>query len=315
MVPAEKMMFEDEFPIDYLHSTGRRQFLYSLLALFLLARGKASVAKSTAHDLFYVLDLRTGDVTAPAGNFIASGAPGSLLKLVLTAAFCEGRLPAAHQTIICNGTTIVDGTRYSCRNPHGRMHLPLALGYSCNVFFANVIGQLSQAHFARTLERFSLKAAARTALESRQLVGAKYIDFTLGLTKEITVDALDVLMMVALVAKQGKINALCLHNPVKPLLRVSSNPFFQSSTWNVLQEGMELASRRGTARNLDIHNKLHLAVKTGTTQNGNDFKSWLAGYFPFEEPKFAFCVRSETGTSYDSAVPLARRLLFKQNWS
>jgi cell division protein FtsI/penicillin-binding protein 2 len=308
------MISEDEFPIDCLHSTGRRQFLYSLLALFLLARGKASVANTAASDLFYVLDLRTHDVTAPPGNFIASGAPGSLLKLVLAAAFCEGRFPAAHQIVVCNGTTLVNGNRYSCRAPHGRMSLPLALGYSCNVFFANVIGQLSKEDFAHALDKFGLQTAARTSLEHKDFRGGNFIDFTLGLTNEIVLDALDVLHMVALVATKGQISSFMLHDPVRPLLRTCQNPNFQPATWTVLEEGMQLASRRGTAHNLDIHNKLHLAVKTGTSQVGHDFKSWLAGYFPFEAPKYAFCVRAETGTSYDAAVPLARRLLFARNW-
>src|SRR5277367_959602 len=225
------MILDDEFPIDCLHSTGRRQFLYSLLALFLLARGKASVANTPGSDLFYVLDLRTDDVTAPPGNFIASGAPGSLLKLVLTAAFYEGRLPAAHQIVVCNGTTVVDGRRYSCRSPHGRMHLPLALGYSCNVFFANVIGQLSQPDFARALDKFGLHVAARSTLEHKAFRPAEFIDYCLGLTNEIIVDALDVLHMVALIALKGQIQSFSLHDPNRPLLRVCKNPFFHPTTW------------------------------------------------------------------------------------
>src|SRR5215472_9531914 len=114
-------MIKQDYPVDCLHFTGRRQFLYSLLALFLLARGKASVASVAVRDLFYVLDLRNGDVQAPPDHYVASGAPGSLLKLVLAAAFCENRLPAAHQTIVCNGTIVVDDTRYSCRQPHGKL--------------------------------------------------------------------------------------------------------------------------------------------------------------------------------------------------
>jgi len=284
------------------------------LALFLLARGKASVAKTSGSDLFYVLDLSSHDVTPPPGNIIASGAPGSLLKLVLTAAFCEGRLPAAHQVVVCNGTTLVDGNRYSCRAPHGRMHLPLALGYSCNVFFANVIHQLSQDAFAEALNKFGLHVAATTTLEHEEFRGAEFIDYCLGLTREIIVNALDVLNMVALVATKGQIKSFSFKDLHRPLLRCCRNPCFHPTTWMVLQEGMQLASRRGTAHNLDVHNKLHLAVKTGTTQIGSDFKSWIAGYFPYEAPKYVFCLRAETGTSYDAAVPLARHLLFARNW-
>jgi cell division protein FtsI/penicillin-binding protein 2 len=307
-------MIKEDYPVDCLHSTGRRQFLHSLLALFLLARGKASVAKVEGRDLFYLLDLRKGKVEAPADYLVASGAPGSLLKLVLAAAFCENRLPAYHQTIVCNGTIVVDGARYSCRAPHGKLCLPLALGQSCNVFFASVIKQLNPSQFAGCLEKLGLPVPARITLDHQEFHGPDFIDFSLGLTKEISVDALDVLNLVALVASRGTVRNFILKDPKKALLRVCKNPDFSPSTWTVLQEGMQLAGRAGTARNLDIHNKLHLAVKTGTTQVGGEFKSWVAGYFPYEAPKFAFCVRAETGTSYDAAVPIARRLLFARTW-
>jgi len=331
--------FDWELPTDYLHSTGRRQFLHLLLGCFLLARGKASVAGTTALNHFYALDLRTGETMFPLDGFLASGAPGSLIKLALAAAFCEAGLPAAHQTVVCNGSITIDGTMYSCRAPHGRMQLPLALGYSCNVFFATTVTQLSLALLGQYLDRFGLKRAAHAALNHQELPRAKFIDLSLGLTKEIIVDANQILSMMAMIATAGKRSACLPRQDVRrgsgrdaraPSEYVSAmgdtirmahgviepcrDPGFREHTWLVLQQGMQLAGRKGTARNLDVHNKLHLAVKTGTTQIGHKFQSWVAGYFPYEAPKYAFCLRAENGTSYDAAVPLARRFLFSRCW-
>jgi cell division protein FtsI/penicillin-binding protein 2 len=310
-----------------------------LLGCFLLARGKASVASTTTQNHFYALELRTGETIFPLDGFLASGAPGSLIKLALAAAFCEANLPAAHQTVVCNGSVSIDGTTYTCRAPHGRMQLPLALGYSCNVFFASTVTQLGLVLLGEYLQRFGLERADHNAFNQRELPRAKFIDLSLGLTKEIIVDANQILNMMAMIATAGKRSACYPHQDGRRgsgrdarapsadasamgdtmrtahgVIELCNDPGFRENTWLVLQQGMQLAGRKGTARNLDIHNKLHLAVKTGTTQISGKFQSWVAGYFPYEAPKYAFCLRAENGTSYDAAVPLARRFLFSRAW-
>src|SRR5205823_10277069 len=110
--------------------------------------------------------------------------------------------------------------------------------------------------------------------------------YALGLAEDLQLNALQILQLAALVAKRGEL--VKLHSqeeeggPVVPLKRELS-----AATWDVLQQGMQLACSVGTAKQLDPENKLRIAAKTGTTPHGNSFQSWVTGYFPFDKPRHA----------------------------
>ena len=119
--------------------------------------------------------------------------------------------------------------------------------------------------------------------------------------------------VAALIGGNGKI----------PLLRsaemadIKGNPIelsLKEETFARLKEGMRLAAKNGTAQAIDPEDKLSLAVKTGTVSHGNKFESWIIGFFPFENPKHAFCLFAPVGTSHDSAVPLASKRLLSVDW-
>ncbi len=67
----------------------------------------------------------------------------------------------------------------------------------------------------------------------------------------------------------------------------------------VVKEGMRLGVLSGTAKGLDIP-AVSVAAKTGTAQLGTTKKfvhSWVVGFFPYENPKYAFSVVMERGPS------------------
>jgi cell division protein FtsI/penicillin-binding protein 2 len=84
--------------------------------------------------------------------------------------------------------------------------------------------------------------------------------------------------------------------------------------WKVLKQGMQVASRQGTGKKLDPENKLKVAIKTGTTPHGTSFQSWVTGFFPWDDPRYAFVLRAPSGTSQDEAVPQAHTFLFSVEW-
>ena len=60
----------------------------------------------------------------------------------------------------------------------------------------------------------------------------------------------------------------------------------------VVREGMRRGARAGTAQALNIQG-ITLSAKTGTAQLGrhNEFmNSWVVGFWPYENPRFAFAV-------------------------
>ena len=83
--------------------------------------------------------------------------------------------------------------------------------------------------------------------------------------------------------------------------------------YSVVQEGMRDAVTFGTATSLNVP-YVDLAAKTGTAQLGvakNKVNSWVVGFFPYENPKYAFAIMMEAGpnTNNVGASSLMRQLL------
>jgi penicillin-binding protein 2 len=72
----------------------------------------------------------------------------------------------------------------------------------------------------------------------------------------------------------------------------------KNSAWQVVHEGMRQAVLDGTARGLNM-GAVSIAAKTGTAELGvskDNVNSWIVGYFPYENPKYAFTVVMESGS-------------------
>lgn len=89
----------------------------------------------------------------------------------------------------------------------------------------------------------------------------------------------------------------------------SHHPLLKPYTWEILRQGMRMAARTGTGKQADPIDQYHVALKTGTTLNGHIYQSWAAGFFPFDNPQFIFCVRAHQGTSEEKAIPSLKALL------
>lgn len=296
------------------HSTGRRQFLKSLLGL----GGAIDVKKAeaaTASGSFIWADLRTGQVGFPTGVNIKPGLPGSLMKLVAAAAIRQENFLPANQTIECRGSIAIGKETYTCNVGHGRLDLTQALGLSCNVFFATAAQAISPSAIVSYARKFALDkpVAGFAAGPFPDHPHGDAQHYVLGLTEDLQLHSLQVLQLVALIATRGKCPVLrSAHEQgesyTAPALSLAP------AVWDLLDAGMQMACRLGTGRELDPENKLNLAVKTGTAPHGNSFQSWICGYFPHNAPRHAFCARAQSGTSVKAAVPLARKYLFATEW-
>ncbi len=83
--------------------------------------------------------------------------------------------------------------------------------------------------------------------------------------------------------------------------------------FQIAREGMRLAVTDGTARGLSVPG-LAVAGKTGTAELGarkQFVNSWVIGFFPYENPKYAFAVVMERGpvTNLTGATYVMRQLL------
>ncbi len=79
-----------------------------------------------------------------------------------------------------------------------------------------------------------------------------------------------------------------------------SLPFTEKQI-NVIHDGMRMAVNIGTARPLKLPG-IQIAAKTGTAQTGmkNQYKnSWIIGFWPYKNPRFAFAAMLEHGDEND----------------
>ena len=68
--------------------------------------------------------------------------PGSIFKVLTTAAALENMPNAEDWTFYCEGSYYVDGNEVTCEEYHGELTLETALAYSCNCAFAEIAGTL-----------------------------------------------------------------------------------------------------------------------------------------------------------------------------
>ena len=82
--------------------------------------------------------------------------------------------------------------------------------------------------------------------------------------------------------------------------------------FDVVHEGMRGSVTYGTSSALNVP-YVEVASKTGTAQLGaakNRINSWIVGFFPYQNPKYAFAVLMESGpTSASGASGVMRGLL------
>jgi len=67
--------------------------------------------------------------------------------------------------------------------------------------------------------------------------------------------------------------------------------------FSAVQKGLRMAVTEGTGAGLNVAS-VHVAAKTGTAEVGTTKKlvnSWVVGFFPYENPKYAFAVVMEKG--------------------
>ncbi len=304
-------------------SLGRRQFLRSIFGLGSIAEAESAAAESaaakeatTAASRFFWASLKRGQIGFPCGHSVPEGMPGSIMKLVSAAALLDTRVLLPDDKLECRGVYRLHNESYKCLQAHGMVDIVHAIGMSCNVFFAKASQKLSSRALLEYAKKFGLAdpvAGFDSGKFPETSASTSSDRYVLGLAPDLEPQALQILRVACLVANEGKLpylhSAECPDENGKTFELELSKRIF-----GILKDGMKLAAREGTGKKLDPENKLHLAIKTGTTPHGKTFQSWICGYFPYDDPRYAFVLRAASGTSYDQAVPQARSFLFSAEW-
>ncbi|MBI2673708.1 MAG: hypothetical protein HYX23_00285 [Candidatus Zambryskibacteria bacterium] len=125
------------------------------------------------------------------------------------------------------------------------------------------------------------------------------------------VTPLNAARFVSAIANGGKIltPSILLGGNPRPVERLVE---FSDEDWKVAREGMRASVTYGTAVGLNVP-YVKAAAKTGTAEVGSAkllVNSWSVGFFPFENPKYAWAVVMERGPSSNTlgATSVMRQL-------
>lgn len=264
----------------------------------------------------------------PFLNRITQGlyTPGSIVKpFVAIGALNEGVIDQ-HTNIISTGKLEVPNP-YNPSNPtffsdwkaHGAVDARRAIAVSSNVYFYVVGGGhkdikgLGITKLEKYLREFGFGSPVEGQVSSR-LTGtipnpdwkAKNFDgdiWRLGDTYFTSIGQygfqatpLQAVRAVSAIANRGTLYNPNILKDAEPDVHHTVEGI-KPEIWQIIHEGMRMGATEGTGAGLNME-AVHIATKTGTAELGvskDNVNSWTTGFFPYENPRYAFVIVMEKG--------------------
>ncbi|MDD2216153.1 MAG: penicillin-binding transpeptidase domain-containing protein [Eubacteriales bacterium] len=252
----------------------------------------------------------------------AAYTPGSVFKLVTSAAAIDNLKNIDTRVFHCEGEMTINGETVTCPSPHGDLSFEEALAVSCNVAFAEISLELGpdtlQKYAEKTGFNSSLKVnGIKTAIGKVNVSDAQGGDLAwagIGQYSD-TANPLNFMAYMGGVANGGvRITPRILKsNDIASFLATSI-----SGRKRILSE--ETAAKLGEMMRNNVievygennYKGLELCAKTGTAEvgGGKEPHAWFAGYMNRDDFPLAFVVVIENGGSGSKvAGPVANKVL------
>lgn len=240
--------------------------------------------------------------------------PGSVFKLVTTAAAIETLSDAYDREYTCKGSVVVNGSVVTCTGTHGTIALDQALAVSCNCYLAQLslaLGGGTIAEYAASMGLTSSISVDGITTAAGSFVAADADTAELAWSGigqyEDLVNPCAMLNLMGAVANGGE--------PITPrLISNVSGTFglsYRASTGERLLSEDTASQLKSLMRNNVISNYgestfpgLNICAKSGTAEVGDDANptSWFVGFLDDEDNPLAFVVVIENGGSGLSAA-------------
>lgn len=269
------------------------------------------------------------DKNKPFLNRAVSGlyAPGSIIKpLVAVAALNEGIITPEKQIFSAGSISIPNPYfpgKYSVFKDwkaHGWVDMRHALAVSSDVYFYEIGGGfenqkgLGIGKIEEYAKKFGLGGFTGIDLlgEENGLVPNPELHKKSNLSDPVwrigdtynasigqgnfQVTPIQMAVLTASIANNGKLLKPHLKKDLETSV-IKNNSDIPESYYRVVRDGMRMAVTEGTASALNISG-VKIAGKTGTAEVGGAKKyvnSWVIGFFPYENPRYAFAVVMEKG--------------------
>ena len=238
----------------------------------------------------------------------ATFTPGSVFKLVTTAAAIENITDLNRWTFQCTGSYEIEGDTVTCSQSHGTVDIYGALANSCNCAFAELTLQLGSDVMEEYVEKLGLTDSydingIGSAEGSFIFDAANYNLAWAGIGQyEDQLNPLSMMVYMGAIAGGGETKSPILLDGS----HASSVSLLDSSTAVMMQELM----RNNVVENYGDENfpGLDLHGKTGTAEvgEGRSPHSWFCGYSG--DYAFAVCVE-HGGSGIGAAAPVANQIL------
>jgi penicillin-binding protein 2 len=255
--------------------------------------------------------------------------PGSIIKPFLALAALKEGVITPEKVLYTTGSLKIPNpytpntfTVFKDNANHGAVDMKKAIAVSSNVYFYEIGGGfgdqrgLGIANIEKYISLFGI--GQKTGISSNELTGTipsiawKKKNFPgdpwrIGDTYHTSigqygfqVTPIQMLRAVAGIASEG---SLVVPTLIKGETVTTSPLPFTGSQYRAVFEGMRMVVTDGTARSLN-NDTLHIAAKTGTAQikNNTRVNSWAIGFFPYENPRYAFTVLMENGPLIESGA-------------
>ena len=265
------------------------------------------------------------DARFPFLNKVVGGVytPGSVVKPFVSYAALVENIISPERIIVSTGEIIIPNpynpsqpSRFADWRPHGAMNMAQALAFSSNVYMYYISGGyrdqpgMGITTMHEYFSRFGFGELSGIALENEQAGVVPHPawkrevfqdEWRLGDTYLTSIGQfgwqttpLQVLRAYAALANG---EALLTPHVLKGELGEREELSLDHSALEIVRQGMRMAVNYdgGTARPLERRD-VAIAAKSGTAEIGlgNAYvNSWVAGYWPYEEPKYAFVLLME----------------------
>jgi penicillin-binding protein 2 len=238
--------------------------------------------------------------------------PGSIVKLITTAAALEQQVVTPTTTIVCPGSLTIGDRTFHCWNQdgHGPLTLPEAIMHSCNVYFMQVGRKLGAARLRDAMDKAGLSRRTGWLLEEqaghlpqRRLTEGEVALLSIG-QGEVLTTVLQMAVIAAAVANNGWLVEPWVISAVaeRPAAHPSAHRRlgWSASTLEMLRTGMRWVVERpeGTGHGA-FSPHVSIAGKTGTAQTHVPGRphGWFVGFCPVEQPRLAMAIVAEHGGS------------------
>jgi len=271
--------------------------------------------------------------------------PGSIVKPVVAIGALNEKIISPTKTILSTGALTLPNP-YDPERPsvfrdwkaHGLVDIIDALAVSSDVYFYEVgggFGNQKGLGISKLDQYFSLFGMSEKTGIDLPAEEESYIatpewkeknfpedpDWRIGNTYHTAigqygtqVTPIAALRWTAALANGGKLltpTVVALNSSEKP--RGSKDVGLSLDLYKIIKEGMRESVLRGVASGLS-NGVVKVAAKTGTAELGarkESVNSWVTGFFPYEEPHYAFAIVMERGpvTNTIGAVSVMRKVL------